>query len=45
MGMTPEEGSQYFVSSFVQEIFDSVVKVHRVDIALLLKADSGMNLE
>jgi hypothetical protein len=45
MGMTPEEGSQYFAVPFIKEIFDSVVKIHRVDIALLLKADSGVNFE
>ncbi len=45
MGMTPEEGSQYFVAPFIQEIFESVIKIHRSDLAETIRTDSGMQLE
>ncbi len=32
-GITPEEGSQYWVAPFVQNIFDLVINKERPDIA------------
>lgn len=44
-GYTPIEGSQYYVALFIQNIFESIVKVHRNDIADVMKADGSMQLE
>jgi hypothetical protein len=44
-GLTPEEGSQYFVAPFIQKIFDTVIKPYRADIAKLIRNESGMTLE
>ncbi|HHT9106816.1 MAG TPA: hypothetical protein ACFYD7_13240 [Candidatus Wujingus californicus] len=44
-GLTPEEGSQYFVAPFVQKIFDSVIKKNRMDLAEEIKSKSSMKLE
>lgn len=44
MGLEPEEGSQYFVAPFVQEVFDNVIKKNREDIANLIKNDTSMEL-
>jgi len=43
-GMTPEEGSQYWVAPFVQEIFDRVIKEETPDIAAAIKQHSHMLL-
>ena len=43
-GMTPEPGSQYWVASFVQEIFDQTLKKFRPDIAMTIKQHSPMDL-
>ena len=43
-GMTPEEDSQYWVASFIQDIFDGVIKEHRPDIAAAIKQHSCMKL-
>lgn len=45
LGYTPEEGSQYWVAPFIQKIFDTVIKVHRPDIAEIMKGNSAMTLE
>lgn len=44
MGLAPEEGSQYFVAPFVQDIFDSVIKVRRMDIASEIMRTTEMKL-
>jgi hypothetical protein len=43
-GMTPEEDSQYWVAPFVQNVFDTVFKVARPDIAAAIKQHSCMKL-
>lgn len=43
-GMTPPEGMQYEVAPFVQEIFDSVLKQKRPDIAEAIKKSTAMKL-
>jgi hypothetical protein len=45
LGLTPEEGSQYFVAPFIQEIFDKVVKKKRMDLAIAIKNNTAMNLK
>jgi len=45
MGMTPEENSQYWVATFIQNAFDNYVKVFRPDIATEIKDKTGMQLE
>lgn len=44
-GSTPPKDSQYFVAPFVQEIFDSVIKKNRMDIATELMNSTDMKLE
>lgn len=44
-GMTPEEGSQYWVAPFVQKTFDEIIKVKRQDIAEEMKRKIEMKLE
>ena len=44
-GQTPEEGSQYFVAPFIQEIFDSVIKKNRIDLAMEIKSKTSMKLD
>jgi len=43
-GMTPEEGSQYWVAPFIQEVFDKIIKVKRQDIAEEIKGKTLMEL-
>jgi hypothetical protein len=43
-GMTPEEGSEYFVAHYIQEAFDKIVSKRRPDIAALIKQKSSMDL-
>jgi hypothetical protein len=45
MELEPEEGSQYFVAPFIQNFLDEIIKPNRMDIADLIKSDSGMYLE
>jgi len=45
LGFTPEEGSQYFVAPFIQEIFDKVIKKNRMDLAIAIKNNTAMKLE
>lgn len=45
MNMTPPEDSQYWVSPLVQDIFNSLIKKLRPDIAELIKSKSSMHLE
>ncbi|MGD1008469.1 MAG: hypothetical protein ABR980_14705 [Ignavibacteriaceae bacterium] len=44
-GLTPEEGSQYYVASFIQNIFDNVIKKNRNDLAIEIKSNTSMRLE
>lgn len=44
-GLKPEEGSEYFVSPFVQEAFDKVIKPSRPDIAAAIKDATSMQLK
>jgi hypothetical protein len=44
-GITPEEGSQYYVAPFVQKIFDDVIKRNRMDLAEEIKKNTSMKLE
>jgi hypothetical protein len=45
VGITPEDGSQYWVSPFIQKTFDKWIKPYRPDIALLIKSHTSMKLE
>lgn len=44
LGLPPEEGCQYYVAPFVQDIFDSFIKKRRMDIANTIKVDTKMEL-
>lgn len=44
-GLTPEEDSQYIVATFVQEIFDTVIKKNRMDLAETIKNKTSMKLD
>jgi hypothetical protein len=43
--MLPEEGSQYWVAHFIQNIFDRVIKLKRPDIADEIKNNTMMQLD
>jgi hypothetical protein len=43
--ITPEEGSQYWVSPFIQKAFDKWIKPYRPDIALEILSNTSMKLE
>ena len=43
--LTPEEGSQYYVAPFIQEIFDNVIKKNRIDLATEIKNNTSMMLD
>jgi hypothetical protein len=43
--MTPPENSQYWVASYIQEIFDDLIKKRRPDIANLIREKTSMELE
>jgi hypothetical protein len=45
VGITPVEGSQYWVSPFIQKIFDKWIKPNRPDIADEIKSKTAMKLE
>ena len=44
IGLTPEENSEYFVAPFIQEIFDTEIKVRRPDLAKAIKIKTKMML-
>jgi len=44
MGLTPEENSEYFVAPFIQEIFDTEIKIRRPDLAIAIKTKTKMML-
>jgi len=43
-GLKPEEGSEYYVEGFVQNIFDQTVKIKRPDIAKVILENTSMKL-
>lgn len=45
MGITPEDGSQYWVAPFIQQAFDKYVKSVRTDLAEELKSRTIMQLK
>lgn len=45
LGITPEEGSQYWVAPFIKDIFKEIVSVKRPDIAKEIKDKSEMELK
>lgn len=45
VGMPPEEGSQYWVAPFIQEIFSEIIEKYRPDIAKEIKDKTVMKLE
>ncbi|GAB5512248.1 MAG: hypothetical protein Rhims3KO_36490 [Hyphomicrobiales bacterium] len=45
MGITPDEGSQYWVAPFVQKVFTEVLQAERPDIARLLQDNTCMQLK
>jgi hypothetical protein len=44
LGLTPEEGSQYLVAPFIQNIFDTEIKTKRIDLYLEIKNHTPMLL-
>lgn len=44
-GLKPGEDSQYWVASFIQNIFNNVIKVNRPDIAEIIRGKTAMKLE
>jgi len=44
VGLEPPENSQSWVATFIQEIFNDVIKPHRPDIAKAIKEHTGMQL-
>lgn len=44
-GLTPEDNSQYWVASFIQEIFDDVIKKYRMDLAKEIVNHTCMHLK
>lgn len=44
-GITPEEGSQYYVAPFIQNVFDRVIKKYRYDLFEEIKKNTCMMLE
>lgn len=45
VGLTPHEGSEYFVAPFIKNIFDSVIKAKRPDLANEIKIHTAMKLQ
>lgn len=44
-GITPKEGSQYYVAPFIQAVFNNLIKIKRPDIAMEIKGKTAMLLE
>lgn len=44
-GITPEPDSQYWVAPFIQNIFDTVIKEKRMDLAIEIKKKTAMALK
>lgn len=45
MGLTPPDNSQYWVASFIQDVFDKLIKIKRPDIYESIKNNTAMDLE
>lgn len=45
VGVPPEEGSQYWVAPFIQEIYSNIIKKNRPDLANIIKENTQMRLE
>jgi hypothetical protein len=45
IGQTPPEGTQYLVAPFIQDVFNSIIKVHAKDLANEIKKATSMELE
>lgn len=45
IGITTEEGSEYFVAPYIQSIFDNIIKLKRPDIAAAIKNKTSMQLD
>lgn len=45
VGETPPKDSQYWVATFIQNIFNDLIKTFRPDIANLIKDKTSMHLE
>ncbi|TCV77487.1 MULTISPECIES: hypothetical protein [Methylomonas] len=43
-GIQPEDGSQYWVAPFIQDIFNEIITPKRPDITAAIKAYSAMQL-
>ena len=43
-GVKPEEGSQYWVADFIQDIFNDVIKIKRPEIVEFIKKNTAMKL-
>lgn len=43
-GMQPPEDSQYWVASFIQKVFDEIIKKNRPDIASYISENTSMHL-
>ncbi len=44
VGAQPEEGSQYWVASYVKEVFDKYIETKRPDVAEYMRNHSEMEL-
>lgn len=44
-GMKPDEGSEFWVTPFIQRTFDKIIKIKRPDIAEEIKNKTRMKLE
>ena len=44
IGIQPEEDSQYWVATFIQDIFDKLIDVKRPDVATFIKQNTAMKL-
>jgi hypothetical protein len=44
-GLIPEPDSLYSVAPFIQEVFDTIIKSNRMDIAIEIKKNTSMQLE
>src|SRR3546814_20535950 len=43
-GMQPEDGSQYWVAPFIQEVFDKVITPRRPAVTAVIKTNSAMKI-
>jgi hypothetical protein len=44
VGITPEPDSQYWVASYIQEVFSDIIQSKRPDVAALIKKNTAMHL-